>query len=160
MADGVPDGSVALIFQIQCLLSEVFGSLRFEVDINACLVAHFSAQKLIDGGVVIFALQIPQSNVDAGNRRHDHGAAEMHTAGQAIVDIFDVQRVEADEVVLHCVDTLGGCFLIAPCTAFAVAHKSGVGMNFDEKIALSCQNCFDICDFHRVAPIRMPGTRS
>ena len=70
VADGVPDGSVALIFQIQCLLSEVFGSLRFEVDINACLVAHFSAQKLIHRHPQSLSLNIPQGNINGRKSTH------------------------------------------------------------------------------------------
>ena len=160
VADGVADGGVALIFQSQSLFCKVLGGLGLEVDIDAGLVAHLAAQQFIDGGIVVLALQVPQGNVDAGDGGGHHRAAEVHTAGQAVVDVLNIQRIQADEVVLHGVDALSGGLLIAPGTALAVAHQPGVSVDFDKEVAHAGQNGFDFCDLHKVPPIRMRGRRS
>src|SRR6185503_1500363 len=61
-------------------------------------VAGFSAQQVVDGRVESLAFDIPEGDIDGGNRGHGDGAATpIGSAIEVLPDVFRLEGIATDE---------------------------------------------------------------
>ena len=100
-------------------------------------VAHFAAQKLVHGHVEVFALDVPQGDVERGDGGKDHGAAVLSPEG-GFVELFPddlvVQRIHAENAFGKVLEHAeGGSVRVAVGQGgLAVAVETGIGVDAAE----------------------------
>ena len=84
------------------ILRDFLGSL-FDVAPIGVSVDHHSgsalaAEQVVDGRFQRFALDVPESHVDGGDRRHRDGAATpVRAAVQILPNVFGLKRIASDK---------------------------------------------------------------
>ena len=122
--------------------------------IDARLVAHLAAEKLIDGHAEMLARDVPQRDVDCAYARHNRRAAEVARTIHRLPVVFYQQRVLAHQIrrELQANGGFGG-FQVSPRARLAIAGYAGVGMNFDEQVTVDGIGFYG-CYFHGLSPRR------
>ena len=115
--------------------------------VGADLVPHLAAEHLPRRQPECPALQIPQRLLEAGECRHEDGAAAVEAAAVAdLPDVFDAERIGADESVAkgfeRAVHGLGPAFE----ARFAPAERAIVALNPDEQPSRRNVEGLDLAD--------------
>ena len=123
-----------------------------------------AAQQLVDGGLIILALDIPQGNVDGAHARVDDGAAAHAPEGgaeQLFPDGFAVERVHADDELAEVLDdphtrvvgvAVGQAYLAEAADALVRVDADANGGTVLIVEALCKVEYVDAGDFHGGAP--------
>ncbi|EPE03565.1 hypothetical protein F503_06738 [Ophiostoma piceae UAMH 11346] len=90
------DGAEPLRVPRPGLRLHVGGPVAADPRIDAQLVAQLAAEQLVDGHAELAGLEVPERNVDAGQRGHHDGPAAVEAgAPRQLPDVLDVVGVEA-----------------------------------------------------------------
>ena len=129
--------------------------------VGAQLFAALTAQQLVDGGVVVLALDVPERNIDGRDSGEDHRAAILAPEGgavQLIPDDLMLQRVHADDELGKVLYDAERCDLglAVGQSGFTVAVDAFVGVDAADdgapvavfQIGFQMQDV-NLCDFHR-----------
>ena len=72
------------------------------VGVDEDTLAALAAEQVVDGRVERFALDVPQRHVDGGDGGHrDRAAPPVGSAIEILPDVFDLERIAADEAGKH-----------------------------------------------------------
>ncbi len=116
-------------------LVEVHARLDLAVGVDADLVAELAAHQFVDRHAQRLALEIPERDLDAGQRRDQRAAraaVEDMRPAHLLKDGVDGKRVAADELLFQVADD--GNRLLAAVDAFAQPGDAGVGLHLDPQM--------------------------
>ena len=107
--------------------------LAVRVPINQRAFARAAAEQLIDRLVRHLAENVPERDVDGGNRSHRYRAASpVRTAIEKLPDVLDTARVAADEIRYQVVLEIRGDGEFAPIqSGVADTGNTGASDNFE-----------------------------
>jgi len=147
----VPERRETLRLQPLCLTKQRFDRAALHVAVDPRLVPHLAAEKFIDRHAVIFALDVPQRDVDSRNRAGDRAAGEMIGPQHDVPVVLDRARIFAHQVFTVFRDGRGAGFQLTPRAGLANACDTGVGLDPDEQETVHQQGCY-FSDLHCVCP--------
>ena len=130
-------------------------ALEREQEVQPDLVAVLATEQVPDRGAVVLALDVPQRDVDRRQRAGQDVAAERAHPVQRLLDVVDLERVLADQVLAELVDD-GVCRIgETPRTGLADPGQSGVGRDPDDEIRpdqiAPDEESLDLLDLHAAA---------
>ena len=153
------DGGEALLFLFQCSAAHIGGAVAAYPAIHPHLIAAAAAHQLPDRHIEVFALDIPQGLIDAGDGAHQDAAAAVEaTAEQHSPQVFDLHGVGTNEVRLHLMDALAYGGGAAFQHRLAPAGNACISADLNKSPARTHQPCLNFCDLHSNAPLRTKNT--
>ena len=153
------DGGEALLFLFQCSAAHIGGAVAAHPAVHPHLIAAAAAHQLPDRHIEVFALDIPQGLIDAGDGAHQDAAAAVEAAAeQHSPQVFDLHGVGTNEVRLHLMDALAYGGGAAFQHRLAPAGNACIGADLNKSPAGTHQPCLNFCDLHSNAPLRTKNT--
>jgi hypothetical protein len=139
-------------------LIHVHAGRHFAVAINADVVAELAAHQLIDRHLERLALEIPQRDLDAGQRgdqRPGKAALEHQAAADVLENGVDGKGVATDQFMRQLMLD-DGDGLMPAMHAFAQARNAGIGFDaYPQMHAMAARRRrLDRCDLHLASPNR------
>ena len=115
--------------------------------VGADLVAHLAAEHLPRRQAKRPALEVPKRLLEAGKPGHDHCAAAVEAAAVAdLPNVFDVERVDADEAIAESLEHAFDRFRPAFQARFAPAEGAITALDADEQPPRRDQEGLDLGD--------------
>ena len=147
----MPERGEAGIFQADGFFDEFLDRAPLHVSVQTRFMAHFAAEKFVDGNAEVFSLNVPQRDVDGRHRPGDRASGEMVGTQHDIPMMLDGERISANQIFPVFGNRGRRGLELSPGAGLAQADDPGVGVDphIQEPVQ---QQRFDLGDFHGVPP--------
>jgi len=154
----VADGGEALGLGIEAPPHQRLARAAEDVVVDAGLVARGAAEELVGRDAEVLARDVPEGDVERGERAHDRRAPEVGPAVEVLPVVLDPQRILAEQVALEGLHRLRGRFQEAPRARLAEPDDPRVGMDLHEQVAVH-EKRLDGRDLHPTSSPHQRPTR-
>ena len=129
------------------LHQDLLDGVLVDMPVDARLLAHRPAEQFVDRHLQRAALDVPQRDVDGGNRRVDRQPLKVAEAVHDVPVMLDLERALADEILGEPPDRGTRRLDVTPRARFPVAGDALVGIDAHEHELADVQR-LDFRDFH------------